>query len=602
MIPVIFELCFVAVLAFLLAGAEKEYDDLQHSKKVILSLNHTMQLSMTAYAALAASGSDVSMDRKLAELDNLDRELRSGKSFLGMNLDSVPELKELEEQDQFIRSGILKIVERIHHAIGDQTDSEKMRRFRFRLIRPEMRKAMAQVLFEMAPYSKQVLAVERRVRSTEPEEMKRIQSTLWFAVVAGLLVSVLISLILARLFVKDIVFRLRQVSDNARLIAVWKPLPNAQSGGDEIAEFDRVLHEASVTLNYAREKQMIILDNAANVLCTLDDRLKFVDVNATATRYWGYQQDELRGLSVLSLLRRDTVNDTNETLERISHGNHQGEVENVVRTKSKSFMNCLWTVNWLPQKRLFYCVVHDVTEIRAVEKLKQHILSIVGHDLRAPLTAVSLTLSLILKVKQAEVSESVLVEVEKSEKILARVMQLVNDLLELEKYGVGKIRLDRSCLSAKELCSDAISAVEALASQSSITINGPTDDAAVFGDSQRLIQVLINLLANAIKFSPSGSSIDLTILKRDRSLIELRVMDQGPGIPPDQLTLIFDKFHQLRSITPTRETKSTGLGLAIVKEIVTAHEGECGVESELGKGSTFWLRIPVFIDQLEVES
>jgi len=112
----------------------------------------------------------------------------------------------------------------------------------------------------------------------------------------------------------------------------------------------------------------------------------------------------------------------------------------------------------------------------------------------------------------------------------------------------------------------------------------------MFGDELRLVQAVINLLSNAIKFSPKNGTVTLAIV-RSANHVELRIVDEGPGIPQEDANLIFEEFRQ--SATAKQSSmKSTGLGLAIVKAIAEAHGGEVGVDSEVGKGSTFWIRIP----------
>jgi signal transduction histidine kinase len=130
-----------------------------------------------------------------------------------------------------------------------------------------------------------------------------------------------------------------------------------------------------------------------------------------------------------------------------------------------------------------------------------------------------------------------------------------------------------------------------MAASAGVQIDDPTGEAIVFADGRRLLQVMTNLLSNAIKYSPRDSRVGITVESIGQNAV-VRVSDQGPGIPADQQTLIFDRFRQSRTVS-NLAMKSTGLGLAIVKAIVEAHRGTVGVESEDGKGSTFWFKLPL---------
>jgi signal transduction histidine kinase len=138
-----------------------------------------------------------------------------------------------------------------------------------------------------------------------------------------------------------------------------------------------------------------------------------------------------------------------------------------------------------------------------------------------------------------------------------------------------------------------------MAARAGVTVVKPKNDFALLGDERRLVQSVVNLLSNAIKFSPRNSTITLSLERTtadDAPLVQMRISDQGPGIPEDDRALIFEKFSQSKASSNV-SIKSTGLGLAIVKAIAFAHGGDVGIESEIGKGSTFWLSIPEFVDQ-----
>jgi signal transduction histidine kinase len=168
-----------------------------------------------------------------------------------------------------------------------------------------------------------------------------------------------------------------------------------------------------------------------------------------------------------------------------------------------------------------------------------------------------------------------------------RQTNLVNDLLDLSRVESGRLELKFVSVALDTVIADSIEIVKPAAEEKDITLNVelPAGLASVKGDSEKLTQVVINLIFNAIKFTPKHGRITLKAKETDGK-VEVDVCDTGIGIPAEDLDKVFDKFYQVDS-TLTRETGGTGLGLAICKGLIEAHNGRIWTESELGKGSTF---------------
>jgi signal transduction histidine kinase len=269
-------------------------------------------------------------------------------------------------------------------------------------------------------------------------------------------------------------------------------------------------------------------------------------------------------------------------------------VENRIRCSDGTYKDSIWTINWSAEKRAYFCVVHDVTELRSVEKLKQHFLSVASHDLRAPLAAVNLNVSLLMDGKKGDISDGAKKELSRVQSSVERLSALVGELLELEKLEAGRLKLDLTAVAASDVCEAAKELLFGLAQKSNIKLSGPSGEALLIAEEKRMVQLLTNLLSNAIKFSPPDSTVWIEIVKLEK-FAEIRIKDEGPGISVADRVLIFDKFRQSET-AETISQKGTGLGLAIVRALAESHGGEVGVESELGKGSTFFVRIPLFVD------
>lgn len=175
-----------------------------------------------------------------------------------------------------------------------------------------------------------------------------------------------------------------------------------------------------------------------------------------------------------------------------------------------------------------------------------------------------------------------------------RLVRMVNDILDLERLESGKLRIKKQQCNLSNLIDTAIDQMKDLANRSNIVIQTAIAPELVYVDPDRLVQVLTNLLSNAIRFSPPNSTIDILAEPSPLFAIQLSVKDQGRGIPGDQLEQIFERFQQVDT-SDSREKSGTGLGLAICRNIIHQHGGHIWAESNLGQGSTFYFTIPTTV-------
>jgi signal transduction histidine kinase len=236
--------------------------------------------------------------------------------------------------------------------------------------------------------------------------------------------------------------------------------------------------------------------------------------------------------------------------------------------------------------RAFHQMAETLDEL---SKRKQEILDMVSHDLRSPMTSVSVALSLVLKGVCGDMAPRVADEVALAQRNVKRLLKLIDDLLDFEKMKAGKLELNISSVAISQLFERSAEVISAIAEKQGVTIKVSADDITMDADEERLIQVLVNLLSNAVKYSPKGGIVGLSAQKDSQS-VTLQVSDQGRGIPPEYKDSIFEPFKQVKG---TKQAGSTGLGLTISKNIVEQHGGTIGVDSEVGLGSTFWIRLPL---------
>jgi signal transduction histidine kinase len=245
--------------------------------------------------------------------------------------------------------------------------------------------------------------------------------------------------------------------------------------------------------------------------------------------------------------------------------------------------------------RLFRELEEKGRELKIVSKHKSEFLANMSHELRTPLNAILGYTELILDKIYGEVPEKIQEVLERLEKNGSHLLNLINDVLDLSKIEAGRLSLSLSEYSMAEVVQTVFTSIEALAVEKKLELKVivPKDLTTGKGDEQRLAQVLLNLLGNAIKFTEQGEvSVEMTV-SNEKFLVS--VSDTGPGLSEAEQKRIFEEFQQADS-SSTREKGGTGLGLSIAKRIIEMHGGRIWVESTLGKGSTFRFTLPVRVE------
>jgi light-regulated signal transduction histidine kinase (bacteriophytochrome) len=228
-------------------------------------------------------------------------------------------------------------------------------------------------------------------------------------------------------------------------------------------------------------------------------------------------------------------------------------------------------------------------EAERANRTKEELLGVISHDLRDPLSSLSLNLLLIKKLLSEQSRTATAPTIGSMDRAVGQMTSLVQSLLEVSAIEAGSLKLSLQPTAAAQLLNDCVDIFNPLAAQRNIRLElkVPSEPVMINGDRDQLLQVCSNLLGNAIKFTPEGGSVELR-LRETATRATIEVKDTGPGIPPDDLPHIFDRFYRARAA----KTRGVGLGLAIAKGIIDAHGGTIDVRSELGKGSAFWFTIP----------
>ncbi|MCX4246662.1 sensor histidine kinase [Paraliomyxa miuraensis] len=237
-------------------------------------------------------------------------------------------------------------------------------------------------------------------------------------------------------------------------------------------------------------------------------------------------------------------------------------------------------------------VATDVTERLRAQRMKDEFVSIVSHELRTPLTSIRGSLGLLEGGVAGELPPKARDLVRIARTNSDRLIRLINDILDLDKMEAGHLVLDREVVELGPLVDAVVAEMSGFAQQAGVAVVVETEPSPpVHGDRDRLAQVLVNLISNAIKFSPEGERVTLRV-QPGHGRVRLSVVDRGPGIARADVPRLFQKFHQLDA-SDTRARGGSGLGLVIAKTLIEAHHGHIGVDSDVGRGSTFYVELPV---------
>ena len=361
--------------------------------------------------------------------------------------------------------------------------------------------------------------------------------------------------------------------------------------GIQIGQFMERRH-AEEALQASEARTRSVLDNMLEGLIVVNEESLIEAVNPAAERTFGYPAREMVGQSLKMLLPRARMADA-ESYLRDARKRAMGRVTTWEGRRKNGdlfpFELSLYEFTTTAGRR-FAGHVRDVSERREVDRMKKEFVATVSHELRTPLTSIRGSLSLlaagVLGPLEPDAAEAVGI----AERNAVHLIDLINDILDLERLENGRMEMEMRPMPIGAALTRAHDAVRGMAEAQGVAVALEVTDVQVVGDENRIVQVVVNLLSNAVKFSPRGAAI--TVCAQEAAgFVEVSVRDRGRGIPRSYQRSIFERFQQVEA-SDSRKNGGTGLGLAICKTIVEQHGGTIGVESEVGRGSTFWFRIP----------
>lgn len=356
-----------------------------------------------------------------------------------------------------------------------------------------------------------------------------------------------------------------------------------------------IIQNAQIFREVVEEKEELehIIESVYAGLIMVNKQGKVMQMNSTARKMLGVETSNVLGKpyyevidnpKIKEIIARSITNDEEVTeeidvvLKDGSEHTYQAQTA-IVRDNDGNIIGAV-------------AIFNDITEIRSIERMKTAFVSTVSHELRTPLTSIKGFISTLLAdtdnyydaATQREFYQIIDAECD-------RLTRLINDLLNVSRIEAGRaLELNPKEIEIRPLVERVVSVQRSYTNKHNIIIDLEDDLPIIIADEDKLDQILTNLVNNAIKYSPNGGEIRVTCRKNGDGVL-FSVSDQGMGIPPEHLPKVFERFHRVDN-RDTRKVGGTGIGLFLVKHLVEAHGGKIWVESEVGKGTTFYFTLP----------
>lgn len=347
--------------------------------------------------------------------------------------------------------------------------------------------------------------------------------------------------------------------------------------------------EAEQALKESEERNRVLSNAAFEGIAILAKDI-LIEANQALSTIFGYELSELIGINMFKLIAPEQHLQVVQAIQRSYTEPY--EITGLKKDGTRIDLEVRGQHLRYRNQPARVVVLRDITQRKELDRVKSEFISVVSHELRTPITSIRGALGLVIGGVTGEVPAQVKSLVEIAHKNSDRLARLINDILDIEKIEAGKMVFNMAPVDVAFLVEQTIGDNRPYAGQLGVTLqlNEPVPQVKIYGDSDRLVQALTNLLSNSAKFSPTGECVCVHI-EANEETVRVNITDKGPGIPAEFRGRIFQKFAQADS-SDQRKKGGTGLGLSITKAIIEAHGGQLGFETGEGKGTTFFFVLP----------
>ena len=438
----------------------------------------------------------------------------------------------------------------------------------------------------MEDFRKENTVLDASVPQEVVSARQRIQCTLGL----GMVLSAMLTGVLFAYFITGFYRQIETLLRNTKRFAVGDELLPESKGNDELAILDRSFHKMAMELERAIRRERASINNAADIICVLDQSFKINFLNPAAEKILGFKRITLKGKSIIDMAAdKNAASIAEQQLKDCRVTKKQSNFEFDLQDLNGNAVPCLFVVHWSEQEQEYFCVIHDIGKQRKLEVEKQAFSAMIADELHNPLSAIHKFLAQLNLKGPTQLSPEAAKGAQGAYESCNWLLKLLSDLMDTDRRHEANMTISTRSIRIDTLAEQAIASLSEFARQRGIEIVSNSMPAELNIDPDRILQVLVNLLSNAIKFSPEQGRIILQMEDKDNTLL-VSVIDNGPGISEEEKQRLFAAYSQLES--KDSHTAGTGLGLAVCKEIIDLHGGSIDVDSQIGKGSSFWFRLP----------
>ncbi len=372
---------------------------------------------------------------------------------------------------------------------------------------------------------------------------------------------------------------------------------------DEVGELSNSFRTVLKELERERHQKDNFFEHGVDAFAVLDANGVILTNNQACERLFGYAKNELMGQNVKILMPEKYARHHDHYLRNFKH-NGETKVVGIgrdvegLRKDGTTFPIGLAISHFQQDGQTYLCgTIRDITKRKQNERMKDEFVSTVNHELRTPLTSIYGSLDLLRRISEGKLDDRCKRLLTLAFDGCSRLTHLVNDILDLEKISAGKMEYRMEKRPIQSLVSEIVCNNESLADkfETQFQVRHRTNDAIIEVDPNRFGQALLNLLSNAAKFTSRHSVIQIETKCLPDNTVRVSVTDNGPGIPVEFRSRIFEKFAQANG-TAVSKTPGSGLGLNITKQIILAFGGDVWFETEMGQGTTFHIDLPICAD------
>ena len=582
LIPCLLQAFFIGILAVVMLAAQKELEQIEHQRDALVRLKETAGVAVVALMKIRDSHG-VSETAARQELDKVNQAFH-GKSggVTGLDMASFPELKEIIEDAKSMQGEIETLLLQAQKNMNTTSNARKIKRNRL-----VERTLLVSTILNFQSIAKRIVAAEASYKLSDVERINAIQKTLNTAIFAVLAINALITIVSVYLFTADISRRLKLVADNTHKLAQPELAQVPCPGADEIAAIDAALREVASRLDEFRRQELAILDNAVDVVFTVDDKLKLLAVNNASRENWGVEPGMLSGRSFLSILTPEYREAVGEQVSAFAPGSEE-RLEAAISLPSGTAKTFEFTLSKLPESSGFTGVARDITQEKAVAALKERLLAIVSHDLRTPLASLSITLSVLIEGQRVTDplarKQLSLIDTE-----VQKVMELTHHLLSLEKQESELANIGLQPVKAYNVWLQVKSVMQPLCKGRNISLTGPSKDAEIIANEEKLVQAVTIIAKTILSLSADGTRIVFEI-EDDAEGGRMRISTDALAAETGSASSILERFG---SLDDENIFDSKNISLAIARAILSKHRGQMIFKSGAPDGFEIAVLIPV---------